>query len=166
MSDKPRYAPGLVFGQFVGCKSGTTILTVPVAKRWKIYNEGGKEVDGIWERTYNDGLFSLPFQWDAVQIAHLINPHTGKMRIILYSRGGGDPDRYDRRIYFVLNIEQVLSGGRPILKHAPVGEETQKWIERLQEWVKENSKFAKTILSRCKTILSTELACAVVFDIF
>jgi len=161
--DKPRLVPGLVIGQ-LGTASDKNLCVFPAA-RYKMYNEQGKEVNGVWSRTHRNGPFFVNFQWDAVEIAKFIDPETAKIGVRYEWREGEYAERYTERLYLVLNIKHVLNGGKPILKHAPGGKETQEWIKKLEEWVKKHSEFSKKVLGRAKMLLTTEMHCATGFSV-
>lgn len=95
------------------------IRTYPKIKRWELYDQNGKNVNAVWGRTYDERLFYLPFQWDAAQIARLIDPETAWMRIAFDWNEGEEPEYDDERIYLVLKIRHAMNVGKPILKDAP-----------------------------------------------
>lgn len=151
--------PGLVLGKY-GKDKGKNVWIVSFGP--KLYDMDGKEQNGIWSTTHENGLFYIDFQVDPVEIARFIDPETSKFRFRGDSKEGEDPDHQDEKFYLVLNVKYLLNRGRPSIKDAPAGSE--KWIDKAVKFATKHSEFVNKVLSQStiltKKMITTEMWCA------
>jgi hypothetical protein len=151
MADDPRLCPGAILGN-CGSDAGVEIGIISTGS-YKIYDKDKKDKWGVWSTTRVGGLVAVEYQWDAAEIAKLIDPSTGVFKVT-YNPPGESAASYRDKLYLVLNVDEVIKGGRPILKDPPSGYET--WVPKFTEWAQKNSSIAKEVLQRANLLISIE----------